>query len=240
MGPKALPVRVRVDERAELGDQPLVPPQRQVRLDALLEDGEAQLLEALGLAGGERLEHDALERPAAPEREGFAEPLSGGGGIVLQAGAPLGRERLEARRVEAARIQAGEVAARRRDDHVGPQGLAQPADVALHHLGRARDRRLAPELVDQPRRRDGLVGVQQEDREQRPLLGRAELQGPPAGRDLERPQDEEIHDRHPLSGGSTAALPRRHRHSTTTAHAGATKGRPLIASPTPRLPKGET
>ena len=66
--------------------------------------------------------------------------------------------------------------------------LAQPRDVDLELLRGRRRRRLAPQLVDQPIGRDDLVGVQQQDREQRALLHRrrarserSSLDAPPAG-----------------------------------------------------------
>ena len=87
---------MRVDERLELPHE-AVAAQRQVGLDALLEGGQAELLQALGLARADRLEHDALERAPAPQRKRFTQALAGPRGIVLQAGLPLGGEGLEAR-----------------------------------------------------------------------------------------------------------------------------------------------
>jgi hypothetical protein len=52
---------------------------------------------------------------------------------------------------------------------------------------------LTPELVDQARRRDDLIRVQQQDRQQRPLLRTAELERLTVGRDFQRPQNPELH-----------------------------------------------
>ena len=49
-----------------------------------------------------------------------------------------------------------------------------------------------PERVDQAVRRDDLAGAQEEEREQRPLLARADLERPSAFGHLERAEDAEL------------------------------------------------
>ena len=69
------------DERLELGDELCVAPEREVRLDALLERDGAQLLEPRDLRLRERLVEEVGERGAAPERERLAQRALGGSGV---------------------------------------------------------------------------------------------------------------------------------------------------------------
>ena len=52
---------------------------------------------------------------------------------------------------------------------------------------------VAPELVDEPVGGDGLVAVEQQNREQRSLLGGAELDGAVFADHLKRAKDSELH-----------------------------------------------
>ena len=58
----------------------------------------------------------------------------------------------------------------------------------------------SPDVLDQAVTRDDLVDAQQQQREQRTLLGRTERQRPSSGNDLDRAGDAELH--HFLGGGS--------------------------------------
>ena len=72
-----LAVRVLGDERLELGDELIVPAEREVGLDALLERDEPQLLQARDLSGGEILVNEIGQRRPAPERQSLAELFGG-------------------------------------------------------------------------------------------------------------------------------------------------------------------
>lgn len=61
--------RVGGHERLELGGERLVPREREVGGDSLLEHEQPQLLEARDLGPGELLVGDVLERRSAPQRE---------------------------------------------------------------------------------------------------------------------------------------------------------------------------
>ena len=67
------------------------------------------------------------------------------------------------------------------DPRQAPQHLAQPGDVYLQGVLRARGRMIAPQPVDQSIPGDRLVRGEQEDRQQRPLLQAADLDGLPVG-----------------------------------------------------------
>ena len=73
LGGEALVGRVLVHERLELGDEPAVLAERELGLDALLERGEAQLLEPRDRRRRERLVGEVGERRAAPQRERLAQ-----------------------------------------------------------------------------------------------------------------------------------------------------------------------
>lgn len=70
--------------------------------------------------------------------------------------------------------------------------LAEMRDVALEHVHRRLWRRVAPDLIDQPVGRDDLIRVQEEQRENSPLLRAAERERSPIRSDLERAQDVEF------------------------------------------------
>jgi hypothetical protein len=71
--------------------------------------------------------------------------------------------------------------------------LAQPRHVSLQGLGCRRGTTLTPQLVDQPIGRQRLVGMQQQQREQRALLAPAERHHTALIEDLERAEDAEVH-----------------------------------------------
>jgi hypothetical protein len=174
---------VRRDERLELPGDLRVPARGEVGVDALLERREPQLLQPGDLRLRERLVGQVGERRPAPQAERLAQHPRGRAGIGA---AGLGDQRLEARRVELRRVEAEHVARRAGDEPAVAELAAQARDVHLDALGDRRRRRLAPDLVDQPLRRDHVVGVQEQHREQRALLGPAERERATAVGHLQR------------------------------------------------------
>jgi len=73
--------------------------------------------------------------------------------------------------------------------------LAQAPDVVLHHLGCAGWRGLSPQPLDQAVGRDGVVGLEAEHRQQRPLLGAAERERPILDAGLDVSEDADLHTR---------------------------------------------
>ena len=67
--PEVLPQRVPRDERLQLGDQVGLAAEREVGVEALLEGGQAHLLEPCDLRLRELLVREIRERRAAPQRE---------------------------------------------------------------------------------------------------------------------------------------------------------------------------
>src|SRR5436190_19417111 len=108
---------------------------------------------------------------------------------------------LEALGIEATRLDAEQVAARAGHEEgagfpLPParlERLAELRDVDLERAHRRRRRPRAPEVVDEAIGRDDPVRVQQEDRKERPLLGRCERDTTTVVADLQWPEDAELH-----------------------------------------------
>ncbi len=204
--------RVLLDERLELAHEVAVAPELEVRLDPLLQAGEARFLEAGDLALGPLLIGEVGERRPAPQGECLAERRRRAGGVTgRERRASGGRQLLKAVEVELPGRQVQEVTGRAGLDRagtgaVGRHGPAQLGDVHLHGLACGRRGRLPPELGDQPLGRDDLVRAQQQERQQGPLAEPSERDGPIAVEDLERPQDPECRGHE-----SAANVPRRAR-----------------------------
>ena len=130
---------------------------------------EAELLEARDLVLGEPLVGELGQRRATPERERSVQALEV---------AALDRT-LEALAVELALLDAQQVAGRSGDEAVA-ELLPEQGDVVADDLGRGRRRRLVPELVDEPVDRDDLVGVEQQERDQRELPAAPEAEARPS------------------------------------------------------------
>jgi hypothetical protein len=157
-------------------------PRGQVGLDPLLQGREAQVLQARHVRVRERLVGQIGQRWAAPEPERLAQLRGGGSGVGVGG---LGDERLEAGEVELGWLDPEQIAGRARQEPSVAELVAQPRDVDLHALGHRRRRRAAPHL-DEELRREDVVGVQQQHREQRSLLAPAERERAVAIDDLQR------------------------------------------------------
>ena len=190
---QALAQRVLGDQRLELGHD-VAAPERQVGLDAIRDRLQAQLLEPLGRRLCERDEREVGQGRPAPQRQGGAERLRRPGGRARgKRRVALVDVALEAVEVARVGLDLQHVAGRAGDEHAGHEHLAQGGHVDLDELGRGGRRPLAPQLVHDPVARDDLVRAQQQQRQQRALLGRAEQDGHTVDRRLERPQQPKLH-----------------------------------------------
>ena len=95
---------------------------------------------------------------------------------------------LEAVEVARVGLDLQQVAGRAGDEHVGREHLAQGGHVDLDELGRGGRRPLAPQRVHDPVAQHDLVWAQQQQRQQRALLGRAERERRAVDQRLERPR----------------------------------------------------
>ena len=196
-----LPDRVLLGEPLGLHRDRRVPAPFQIDRELGLQRDEVQLLEPLALGLRPRLVRDVGEGLAPPEGEGVGEVDAGvvepaplprldrGGDVALEPGGIhlLGRD------VEDVAGRAGDQDGRRRAG--GAVRLEHPAQVG--HVGlegrRRRGRRLAvPELVDQPVDGDDPSRLQQEERQQGPVFGRAELHGALLTGHREGPEQREL------------------------------------------------
>ena len=162
----ALAQRLGLDERLELGDELGVTAQRQVGVDALLDDDGSQLLEARDLRLRERLVDEVRERRSAPERERLAQRDLGRGCFAgLERGPPLLRQAREAVHVHVLWIELEDVAGRAGGDD-GAERLTELRDVDLDGV-RGRLRRIArPERLDEPVDGDDPSRLEREDGEE--------------------------------------------------------------------------
>jgi hypothetical protein len=178
------------DERLELGDQLVARAGCQVRLEALLQAAEPQLLEARALRRRERLGELGQSR-ATPQAKGLAQALGRQRVSALERRAAGRAQALELVQVED--VLAGQlecIARRTRAQQRRRQRLTQVRDVDVDHLDRAVGR-LLPERVEQVVDRHGAPGIEQEAREHSTLLTSPERDRLPVGPDLERTQDAE-------------------------------------------------
>ena len=113
--------RVLADEILELADELGVAPDREVGVDAGLDGGEPQPVQAGDVRLGERLVGEVGQRLAAPQRQGVAQHL----GRVAGVGGPRCLQEIaEARDVELARLDVEDVAGRTRREPVRAEVLA--------------------------------------------------------------------------------------------------------------------
>ena len=119
----------------------------------------------------------------------------------------------------------------------GLERLAELGDVDLDRMqGRPR-RAIAPEHVDQPIRRDDLAGMHQEDREDGPLLRRAQLGTRSVGACFEAPEDPELH-RLPRGSATVGRWWARHHPRSTRGKAGASRSRSALRHAGPHASGG--
>ncbi len=162
-------------ERLQLADQLAVATERDVRLDAKLERGQANLLEPRDRGLGEALVAEVRERRAPPERERLAQPRGRVGRPAVCEQAPsLVHQPLEPPEVQLVGVEPDRVAGRVRDEHVVWKRPAQTRDGDAKGGRSALGRVPAPQLLDQQIARDHLVRMQEKQGEQRALLRSAQ------------------------------------------------------------------
>ena len=167
--------------------------ERQLGADQILLHRQPQLLELSDRRACGTVELETGEAVAAPERKRLAQARRRHRGVVAQHGlAALVDETLEAGCVELARRDSGDVPRRLGHENGGAERLTQLRDIHLQSVRSGPRRRLAPELIDQPLRRDDLVHTQEQCCEQRPLLRAPESDGAAAEAHLERAEDQEL------------------------------------------------
>ena len=191
---QALAQRMLGDQRLELAHHAAAA-QRQVGLDAIAHRIEPALLQPRDLGLRKRRKRQVRQGRAAPQRQRLAEALAGRRGRALRKlRTTLADQALEAVQVQGVGLDPEDIAGRPGDEQtaVRIEQLAQRRDIELHELGRGRGRPLAPELVDDPIARHDLVRVEQQQRQDRPLLRRPELDRHTLDHRLERAEKPEL------------------------------------------------
>ena len=160
--------RMLPDQRLQLGHQLGMTAEGEVGLDALTQARQAQLLEALSLAGGEWLVAHVLQRRAPPEPERVGQqPARVGVVAARERVAPLGGHALEPARVNGVGVGESQlVALCPPRDRLLAQHAAQARDDALERVRRMLGQRLAPQRVDRDVRRRHPDAVDEQQREQ--------------------------------------------------------------------------
>jgi hypothetical protein len=90
-------------------------------------------------------------------------------------------------------VEPEQIPGRPRLDQIMSEELAQRGDVAMERRERRSRRITAPERVDDPVARHDLVGMQKQQRQQRPLLRTWRREIATIGHDLEPAEDSEFH-----------------------------------------------
>ena len=198
LGAKVFAVRVLGHQRLELGDECEVAAERQLRVDALLDGRQPELLEPLRLDLREPLELEIPERPSVPEGFRGAEGLRRGSGIAgRERLPPLRGEPLEALEVELSRLDPQQVAApaggeTRLVTGCRAEDPAEPRDVVSQRVIGGVDALILEQLADQPLARDDAVRTEQEQGEERALLRASRGDGDAVHTHRERAQDPEL------------------------------------------------
>ena len=184
-----------VGQRLELSDQLAVPAELDLVLDELLARVQAQLIEAGGLADREGLGGEVGERGPAPQAERGAQRFLG---LLGWLGSGCLDEVLELLRVHLLCRDLEGVAGGLPDEHlVGSSRRFKRAselrDVDLDDVVGRRRRVVAPQELGEPFEGDDVVGLDEQDGEERALLGAAEGERLVATRHLEGAEDPELH-----------------------------------------------
>jgi hypothetical protein len=161
--------------------------ERQFRLDAVPDRADAKLLQADHLCPGERHLPEIGERRSPPEVERLAQQARRARLVAAGEGAaPLRGEPLEPVHVDLVRLDREPVAGRvQLDRRAGPvlvtQEVAEAGDLGLERVAGVGRRVPAIQPVDQPRHRDHLARIQEQQGEQRAEAGPADGDLPPVG-----------------------------------------------------------
>ena len=216
--PQALTEGMVGDQDLQLADEIRMATGGEIGVDALLERDEAQLLKSGDLRLQPPLVDQVGQRWAAPQCERLVQ-LARRRDRVGQA--RLAAQPLKVRKVELGRTDAQDVPRRPRVEPVRAQLRAQPRDIGLDALRGRRRRRLLPQVGEQAIGRDDLAGVQDQNREQRPLFDPSEGKRALAVDDLQRAEDAEVHLTADRTGADRAPLARivHHRIAAATVEA---------------------
>ena len=185
--------RVLGNQRLQLANNVGVMAEREIGFDPVLDDAGPQVLQPGDLHLRERLIAEIGQRGATPQGQRLAEVRRRLlGRVRRQRLPPLPGQALEPVHIDMLVLDPQQVRARPGQHWLIPgsilQRLAQPGDVHLQGVLRARGKMLPPQLVNQNITGNGPIRPEHEHRQQRTLLQPADLDGLPVCADLERPE----------------------------------------------------
>ena len=196
-GPQALAIGMLDDERLELGHELRSPAVGELGLDRRIQGPVPQGLESPALGVRERHAEEVAVGGPPPQGERLPkDPRRVARRVPVRR--RLGDEVLEHPRVEVGASQRKPVATVHRLD--GMSGLAtqdvtEPCDMAVEGPHRGGGRGVAPDVVDEDVRCDGMGRVRDQRRHQPTLHRTTECEGPPARGHAQRTEDPEVHTR---------------------------------------------
>ena len=171
-------------------------PERQSRLESQLFCDMSKIGEPVALGGDERPVWKVGERVALPQVErALDQPRRAAIVAGRECGASLRDFAFEQGPIDLIRIGAEQIAGSVSDDPIAPDDTAEVMNVHLQGGLRAPGRVVLPETVDRLLTRDDLVRVQQQQRQQEPLLRTAKPGSPSLEPHLETSEQAE-NDRH--------------------------------------------
>jgi hypothetical protein len=184
------------DEPSKVGHERQMTTTGELGIDPPFESHGPKLVEPCPVSSSRARCCEIRKRGAAPEgerdRQGIGGCLRIGGGRCV---GRFGKESLEAPEVDDAALRTEPVAVRLRLDTVDAKCTTQARHVDPNRVLRTGGRIVAPNLVDEVVRRDGLADVQHEDRKYRSLHIAADVYAAAWSDDFERAQDVELHRR---------------------------------------------
>lgn len=186
LGAETFPVRLLCNQPLQLGHERVVAPQSEPGIveelvrpqPSLLQLGSFRLVDGLSREVGERLARPEIER--APQILGRISRPS-----RSESSHRRFDEALESSEVELLRLELQPVAGPMPLDALGAQHLAEPVHVHLERRDGGPRRLGAPESVDDPVSRCDRVRVQEQQRQQGPLLRRSQRERPCVPDDLD-------------------------------------------------------
>ena len=192
-------IRVRVDQRLQLGDELMRAAECELCVDAVHDGVQAQLLEPPDLRLREVELREVGQRRSAPERKRVPELFCGARRVAaVESLVRSEPQPLEAAQVELVGFDVEPVARRLGDERIPvravavAEGAPQPRDRLLERVRGSARCLLAEEVVDQPVARDDLARVEQEDREQSALTKADERDDPAPTAHLERSENRKL------------------------------------------------
>ena len=184
------------NEPSKVGDELQMTTTGELGIDPPFEGDGPKFVEPCTVSSSRVGSCEIRERGAAPQGERDRQGIGGGLRIANgECSGRLGKEGLEAPEIDVAFLGAQPVAVRLRLDAGDAECPTQARHVDPNRVPRTGGRIVAPDLIDEVVRRDGLADVQDKERENRPLQIAADLDAAAWSDDFERAQDLELHRR---------------------------------------------